>query len=302
LTKFDITLLTASKFLKAKGVDDWYVNNLLEDDRLLAEALKKRGMTVTRTNWDNPDFDWSKTKYAIFRTPWDYFNRYAEFSKWLENTSKVTKFINSIDIIKWNIDKHYMLELQDAGINIPPTIFIEPGDKRSLSVIAGTVNWNEFILKPAISGGAWHTYRINQYNIAEHENVFKELIQDKSMLLQEYQNSISSKGEVSFMVFGGRYTHAVLKRARGDDYRVQDDFGGTVHEYSPTAEEIEFAELVVKRSKPGLPYARVDVMWDNNDMLSVGELELFEPELWFRKNPPAAELLAEIIHKMFKSD
>ena len=302
MNAYDITLLTASNFLKAKDENDWYVKNILEDDRLLTEALEKHGLKVTRTNWDNPDFDWSKTKYAIFRTPWDYFNRYDEFAVWLENTSKATKFINSIDTINWNIDKHYMLELEKAGINIPPTVFIEPGDTRTLAEITEQLNWNEFILKPAISGGAWHTYRLNRSNLNGHEAVFKELIKDKSMLLQEYQYSIVEKGEVSFMLFGGRFTHAVLKKAKPNDYRVQDDFGGSVHDYAPTQSEIEFAEMVVKKSRPGIPYARVDVMWDRNEKLSVGELELFEPELWFRKYPPAAETLSEIIQKMLKSN
>ena len=97
------------------------------------------------------------------------------------------------------------------------------------------------------------------------------------------------------MVFGGKFTHAVIKKAKAGDFRVQDNFGGTVHDYSPSTSEIEFAELVVERSIPNIAYARVDVMWDNNDRLSVGELELFEPALWFSKNPTAAELLAEII-------
>lgn len=297
--KFDITLLTSSKFLSAEK-DDWYVNNILEDDRLLTDALEKRGLKVTRTNWDYPSFNWSETKFAIFRTPWDYFNRYDEFAKWLDKASAVTKFINPIEVIRWNIDKHYMLELQESGINIPPTIFVEPGDKRSLKEIVNKSGWDEFILKPAISGGAWHTYRINKDNIAKHEGIFKELIADKSMLLQEFQSNILENGEFSFMVFGGRFTHAVLKKANGGDFRVQDDWGGTVHDYSPGDNEIIFAEEVVAKSRPRLPYARVDVMKDNRGKLTLIELEVFEPELWFRKNPPAAEIFAEQVSKLFK--
>ncbi|MCC7159521.1 MAG: hypothetical protein IT281_08285, partial [Ignavibacteria bacterium] len=190
MPKFDITLITASKFLKAEE-GDWYKLNILKDDRLLREALEKHGLRVIRTNWDNPRFEWSETKFAIFRTPWDYFNRYDEFSVWLNSASKVTKFINSIDVINTNIDKHYMLDIQSAGINIPPTIFIEPGDSRTLGEIVSGLKWKEFILKPAISGGAWHTYRIKLNDVPAHEEIFKELIKDKSMLVQEYQSSIT---------------------------------------------------------------------------------------------------------------
>ncbi|HWA06517.1 MAG TPA: hypothetical protein VG961_08215 [Ignavibacteria bacterium] len=292
--KFDITLLTSSKYMTTEPGDE-FVDNILEEDRLLVAALEKRGLKVTRTYWDDPEFNWADTKCVLFRTPWDYFNRYDEFEPWLKKAGKVTKFINPLDVIYWNIDKHYMLDLEKAGINIPPTFFIEPGDKRSLTEITAELNWEEFILKPAISGGAWHTYRMNRENISEHESVFTELIMDRSMLVQEYQKSILSRGEVSYMVFGGKFTHAVLKKGKSEDFRVQENFGGTVQDYSPTREEIEFAQLVVEKAKPGIIYARVDVMKDNKSKLTLGELEVFEPALWLRKHPPAADLLADLI-------
>lgn len=293
MPQFDITLLTSSKYLSAEPGDE-FTEIILEEDRLLTSALEKRGLKVTRTNWDNPEFNWADTKCVIFRTPWDYFNRYDEFEPWLKNAGKVTKFINPIEVINWNIDKHYMLDLENAGVNIPPTVFIESGDKRSLKDITDGLNWDEFILKPAISGGAWHTYRMNKSSISEHETIFSELIQDRSMLVQEYQNSILTEGEVSYMVIGGKFTHAILKKGRADDFRVQESFGGTIHKYTPTPEEIEFAQNVVRVSKPGIVYARVDVMRDNTGRLSLGELELFEPALWLRMHPEAAELFAEI--------
>ncbi len=292
--KFDVTLLTSSQYLKAEA-DDEFTEIILEEDRLLTMALEKQGLNVARTNWDDPDFDWAETRCVLFRTPWDYFNRYDEFAPWLETAGKVTKFINPIEVINWNIDKHYMLELENAGINIPPTVFIEPGDTRTLGEITKELKWDEFILKPAISGGAWHTYRINTSNIPEHETIYKELIRDRSMLVQEYQNSILTQGEVSYMVIGRKFTHAVLKKGKTDDFRVQENFGGTVHDHLPTAEEIEFAQMVVEKSKPGIIYARVDVMLDNNGKLSLGELEVFEPALWLRKYPPAAEILAQLV-------
>ena len=42
-------------------------------------------------------------------------------------------------------------------------------------------------------------------------------------------------------------------------------------------------------------YARVDVIWNNKSELVVSELELIEPELWFRLNPHAA-ILAKYIN------
>jgi glutathione synthase/RimK-type ligase-like ATP-grasp enzyme len=291
---FDVTLITDSRYVNPPKIN-WYIQNILNDDKVVQEALEKRGLRVTRTNWDNPNFDWTQTRCAIFRTTWDYFDRFAEFSTWLDVVSTKTQLINPIETIRWNIDKHYLQDLANKGVRIPPTLFIEKGDTRSLSEITSTLPWNNFILKPAISGAARHTYKFNQTTVAEFQEFFADLIAVEDMLVQEFQHNILSKGEIAIMVFGGTVSHAVLKKARPGDFRVQDDFGGKVYPHKPTAEEIQFAEMVVKQVNPLPAYARVDLMWDNVNELVISELELIEPELWFRKNPAAAEMLAEAV-------
>lgn len=293
----DVTLLTDARYVNPVN-PDWYKQNILDDDKLVHDALVKRGLTVNRINWDSKTYDWSQTRFAVFRTTWDYFDRFKEFSGWLDHASTQTHLINPLPLVRWNIDKHYLRDLQRAGIRIPPTIFIEPGDKFTLSEILAQTTWTDCILKPAISGAARHTYRLTNGNIGEHEEIFRHLIANESLLLQEFQKPVVEKGEVAYMLFGGKFSHAVLKKAKPGDFRVQDDFGGTVHEYIPTQKEIEFAEQAVAFCKPSPVYARVDAIWNNQDELCVSELELIEPELWFRKHPPAAEMFAEAFSKL----
>lgn len=300
----DVTLLTDARYVNPV-TPDWYKQNILDDDKLVREALERRGLSVARTNWDNADYDWTKTKLAVFRTTWDYFDRYAEFSLWLDRVNTQTRLVNPLSLIRWNIDKHYLRDLEQQGIRIPPTVFIEPGDQRMLAEIITPTRWTDIILKPAISGAARHTYRLNQENISAHEEIFRQLIANESMLLQEFQNPVLEKGEVAYMLFGGKFSHAVLKKAKPGDFRVQDDFGGTVHDYQPSAKEIEFAEHAVAYCQPAPVYARVDVICNNQNELCVSELELIEPELWFRKHKPAAELFALALckkHPIFKKD
>jgi hypothetical protein len=95
------------------------------------------------------------------------------------------------------------------------------------------------------------------------------------------------------VVIGGHFTHAMLKKARTGDFRVQDDFGGTLHPYVASQPEITFAEEVVSHCRQQPYYARVDAIWDNQNLLAISELELIEPELWFRFNPAAADRLAD---------
>ncbi|MDB3906473.1 hypothetical protein N9355_03280 [Crocinitomicaceae bacterium] len=292
--QYDLTILTDHRYVTPSQIDE-YTQNVLDEDRLLAEACERLGMKVYRTNWDDPDMDWSTTKFAIFRTTWDYFERFPEFSKWLDAVQHQTKLINSKELIYWNLDKKYLKEMESKGVRIPGTIYLERNSSRSLESIVAESGWSQCILKPAVSGAARHTYKFEAGNSSDYEVIYGELIAEESMMLQEYQEQITTKGEVSYILFGGKYSHSILKKAKSGDFRVQDDFGGTLHEYQPSPEEIEFAEFALSQC-PELPvYARVDVFWNNQDELVLGELELIEPELWFRKCNTAADACAKAI-------
>ena len=65
------------------------------------------------------------------------------------------------------------------------------------------------MLKPAISGAARHTYKINIKNYTKYEKIFQKLISKESVLFKEYLKYITIEGEISLIIIGGEYTHAV---------------------------------------------------------------------------------------------
>ncbi len=292
----DVAILTESRYVNPTD-DSEYVSNILWEDNLLKSALEKYDFNVIRVDWADPKFDWNSTRCAVFRTTWDYFDRFSEFDAWLSRVKDQTMFINPIDQVRWNMNKTYLRDLKKKGVKIVETKFIEQRDARTLREIFLDLDCEDAVLKPLIAGAARHTYRINHNNIDEYEEIYHTLIYKEGMMLQPYQYSITSKGEISLMVIGGEFTHAILKKAKPGDFRVQDDFGGSVHNYEPGYLEMEFAEKVVKSCDPMPAYARVDVMWDNAGDFVLSELELIEPELWFRENMAAAEKLAREIKK-----
>ncbi len=296
----DVVILTQRDYLNPQRMDH-YTQNILNEDHLLTEALKKRGLSIDRTHWDNPDYDWTSSRYALFRATWDYYHRYPEFKRWLEKVCQEIKLINPLEIIQWSSDKHYLDFLQQKGINIPPTLFLKKGEMTDLAVLMKKNAWQNAILKPAIAGGARHTYRLTEENIEQHQEIFQHLVAKEDLLLQEFQHNICSKGEISFMLFGGQYSHAVLKKAKPDDFRVQDDFGGTIHDHQALSEELAFIHQVIQSCPYQPVYARIDVMWDNQMQLCLSELELIEPELWFRRAEGAADKMACAVENYIKS-
>lgn len=299
---FDIVLLADSRYVNPEK-KNVYVNNVLQEDQVLTDALVKEGFRVGRKAWDDPTFDWSTTRYAIFRATWDYFDRYGEFFQWFQQAAKQTQFINSKALIRWNMDKHYLKDLQVKKVHVPKTLFVETGETIGLlEAIIKAKNelhfkGDTFVIKPCIAGGARHTYKFHETEWEHYDPIFQKLIREEAMMLQEFQQRIVSDGEVSMMVFGGQYTHAILKIAKPGDFRVQDDFGGSVQEYHPSKEEIDFAEHAFAQC-PEMPmYGRADIFKDNDGKLALAELEIFEPELWFRFYPKAATLFAQQLKK-----
>ena len=297
---YDVVILTESRYLNPKKTN-WYIDQVLLEDNILLKELEKCNLKVIKKDWSDNKFDWKQTRYAIFRTTWDYFDKFDTFIKWFEKTKKETLFINSKEIILWNLNKSYLQELSKKGINIAKTIFVEEKQKITLEDLFKKSQFNEAIIKPSVSGAARDTFKITKKNHKKFESNFQKLIKKESFLFQEFLKDIQIFGEISIILIDGEYTHAVRKIAKKGDFRVQDDHGGTVEVYNPVKEEIEFAKLCVSKCPSQPIYARVDLIYDNKKNISLGELELIEPELWFRNNAKSAKLLAKKISNLVSS-
>lgn len=289
----DLALLTDHRFTASTAApDDWYLGNILQEDGLLQAALSRHGITAVRRDWADRSVDWSSFKLLVFRTTWDYFERFPEFSAWLDQVQRVVRLCNPAPTIHWNCDKHYLADLATRGIPVVPSRFIERGSTLSLEAMLEQTGWSEAVIKPCVSGAARHTYRVNTASVARVENVVRPLLRDEAFILQPFMADIQTTGEDTLMVFGGRFTHAVRKIAKPGDFRVQDDHGGTVQDHSPTPAQIELAERAMASCQPRPVYGRADLVRDAAGDWAIMELELVEPELWLRRHPPAAEAFA----------
>ncbi len=289
-----IALLTDSRYLNPEN-PNWYVQNILDDDRHLMEGLAKHGIRTVRVNWADADFDWTQVQAAVFRTTWDYFEKFDQFRSWLEKVQGRFPLHNSAELVRWNWDKHYLKDLERLGIRIPPTRVFEVGESVRLQELLDEFQCAGGIVKPTVSGAALHTYRFSRMEFETVEKLANSLLRSRAMIFQPFQNSVVERGELSLIVIDGNVTHAVKKVAKPGDFRVQDDHGGKAFSHEASIEEILFAEKAV-RACPTLPvYARVDIIQDNEGKLAVMELEVIEPELFLRFSPKAAHILADVL-------
>ncbi len=268
---------------------------LHEDDRMLVPALAELGIAGQPAVWSDAGVDWAAFDALVIRSPWDYFLRIAEFRAWLDaRRASGPRFCNAIEIIAWNFDKQYLVELAAAGIRVIPTIVVSQRDRPDIAALARGRGWNEIVIKPTIAGGGHGTRRFRLDGAEHHRDAIARTLVDCGLLVQPFLPEIMSEGELSLMFFDGAFSHAVRKRPAHGDYRVQGQFGGTVEPVDARAEWVDAARACIAAA-PALPtYARVDgVVVDGHFLLM--ELEVFEPLMFLAHHPLAAERFARAI-------
>ena len=297
----DLVVLTDPRYVNPSFPTP-YDLDVLEDDRLVVDACRALGLMVDRRSWDDPHFDWSSTRTVIFRSTWDYFDRFDEFERWLEKAKTRTQFINPQELVFWNLDKRYLLDLAAKGVDIVPTYRVTPKIKENLKEIADKHGWQEIVVKPTISATAKDTYRLTyqQLILPSIQQRFDALCEQKTMMVQPFLSRVLEEGELSVIVIGGQVTHGVRKVAKSGEYRVQSDFGGSIRLEQPDQEAIAIAQQAVQLCSEEPLYARIDLIKNDEGKWNLGEMELIEPELWFRLQPHAADVLAFAIKNSLK--
>lgn len=276
--------------------------NLCEDDLLLVKALDAIGIESRPAVWSDTSLDWQSFDALVIRTPWDYFERLEEFRAWLG--ARITSGIlmmNSSDILEWNFDKRYLQDLEKAGVSVIPSIVLERGTRNpDVAALARARGWYEVVAKPTISGSAYRTHRFQLVDAHKHAADIALTLEDRGVLIQPFLPEILTEGELSLLFFDGEFSHAVCKRPKQGDYRVQSDFGGTSETVEVRPEWIQGARACIDVA-PSLPtYARVDGVNVNGTFMLM-ELEIFEPLMFLARHPEAAARFARAIERKLRA-
>ena len=269
-----------------------------EDDRLFADALSARGDSVHAIPWSDASTRWSSFDAVVVRSCWDYFLRPDEFHAWLGRLeADGARVFNDVATLRWNADKTYLRELEARGVPVIPTHWLERGTASSLRALRRSTGWSELVVKPTVSGGAHRTWRALPGDEADDDSRLATMVDDGPVMVQPLVDVIEREGEWSLVFLDGRYSHAVLKRPRSGDFRVQREHGGSLEAGEPAASVISAAERILASTptvdEPPL-YARVDGCIVDGELLLM-ELELLEPELFLRFAPTASTRMAEAL-------
>ena len=271
-------------FLTLENTEGWFI-----DDDLVHEPLLALGWEVENVPWTTPT-DWNIYDTVVIRSTWDYQRRPDDFFEVLRQIDRSQAVLqNSLAIVKWNIDKNYLLELRSGGIELVPTILLPQLSHRDLELLGEQFGTNQLIVKPTMGANADDTFRLPD----QHPG---EVFASKPCFVQPFMQNIIDEGEYSLMYFNGTLSHTILKTVGEGDFRVQEEHGGGVQAVDEPAQSLVSAANAVMEQLPWETlYARVDLVRSDSGSFALMELELIEPCLYFRYGNEAASAFARAI-------
>lgn len=260
------------------------------DDELAAAALRAAGWKVWTIPWNDPAIDWGDFSAAVIRSTWDYQEKPDQFLTALERITQAgARLANPLEIVRWNMHKSYLLDLQARGLPVVPTVILPELTPSGLDSLINTLGSDEIILKPAISASALDTFRLQRTpgsaQIADLTARFK----GRAVLGQPFMPHILAEGEYSLFFFLGRYSHAAIKTPARGDFRVQEEHGGLTRPAEPPPAALDVARASLMQVTPAPLYARVDLVRTTAGQFALMELELIEPVLYFQLDPAAPQ-------------
>lgn len=261
--------------------------NVNNEDNQIINYLTEKGLKISKEIWNDEKVEWKNYDLAILKSPWDYFDLIKDFYAWLNKIESLNlKLLNPLATVRWNTDKHYLQDIEKAGLKVTPSIFLTKGDDIKLHQYFDSYKTDQFIVKPAVSGGSKNTFKVTTANADEINEKLTALVEIEDFIVQPFLKEIEEDGELSFLFFNGKFSHALVKKAAKGDFRVQATFGGTVHPQQPSDELVATAQKYIDQFAKGCLYARVDGAMVNNEFVLM-ELELIEPFLFLDTNQKA---------------
>ncbi|MEL6497153.1 MAG: hypothetical protein AAGJ54_13125 [Planctomycetota bacterium] len=260
------------------------------DQDLMLDALNGADLEAELAAWDDDSVDWSSFDLAVIRSTWNYHQHLGAFKEWLDRTSESTLLINPAPIVRWNLHKGYLRELDQAGLPIVPTAFVDAEQPAELASILEDRKWSDIVIKPCVSAGSARTRRFRDGTTPEAADSLASITATDDAMIQPFIPSVEDGGERSAIWIAGEATHAIVKQPRFD---TDDE---SVSDAKPVTDaERDMLETCLDIVGEGLLYARLDTMRSTNGSLLISELELIEPSLFLLQSSDATQRLADAL-------
>jgi glutathione synthase/RimK-type ligase-like ATP-grasp enzyme len=285
----DIVLVTCNTF-----------PDLNASEQLYADALRTRGIPVRVAPWNGDVSPFHNASAIILRSNWDFHHDPSTFRSWLTDLkARGALIVNPPDLVLWNMDKHYLIDLQRRGVRVPESRIVD-NDPQAIANVFDAFGWKRAVIKPTIGASGFDVELVDRKTVINTKDCLN-WTQRTPLIVQEYLPELQEAGEISCIFFDGMFSHALLKRPAVGDFRVNSRYGGRVFPLEPSPSIVEEARSVLDVLDGPVLYARLDGVV-REDRFLLTELEINEPDLDLDLAPGSAERFADATHRWLRTD
>ena len=282
-------------FLTMDSLDEF-----IEYDSLAIAPLRERGWDVDLVSWREAA-DWDAYEAVVIRTPWDYHAEPEAFVDVLRTIdASRAKLANPLEVVRWNLTKTYLRDLESRGVPIVPTVWGRDLSPATLADLHREMG-EQIVVKPTVGANADDTFWLHPDS---DPAVALAHFAHRPFMAQAFVRSVVEWGEASLFFFGGTCSHAILKTPASEDFRVQEEHGGRVVALEPEPALREAAHRAVEKAVAitahELLYARPDLVRLADGSWALMELELIEPSLYFAADPASPARFADAFVRWMK--
>ena len=88
------------------------------DQEIMMRLLADAGIEAELYPWDDESIKPSRYELCVLRSCWNYHDDAALFLQWVDLAESQTRLENHPEIVRWNIHKRYLTDLEEAGLTI----------------------------------------------------------------------------------------------------------------------------------------------------------------------------------------
>lgn len=269
------------------------------DDEHAVAPLAELGWQVATVSWRQQTIPWRDFDAVVIRSTWDYWYDVPGFLDTLADIDRQTRLANSLQLVHWNLKKSYLRDLEQRGVPIVPTLWLEGFDATRVDQYAERLGSNSLVIKPEVGANGDDAFRLSRSDDVERLSRIAGCFSGRNCLLQPFRSRVLEEGEYSLFYFNGRYSHAILKTPAAGEFRSQEERGGRIRSIEPQSLLEQRAARALAAVSPSPLYARVDLVRNAADDFELMELELIEPSLYLRTHRDAAGHFARAVNDWF---
>ena len=277
------------------------LGEFVSDADLSFEPLAEFGWQAEMVPWRDPDIDWNHYDVVYICTPWDYQDHVKEFLSVLEEVEASSAIlVNNLELVRWNLEKNYLQDLEQRGAAIVPSLFRDIFDAAEVPAWFDAHRTDKVVVKPLVGANADHIIVVPMPVAPEAVESLQATYASRPFFVQPFMEGIRTEGEYSTFFFAGEYSHAILKKPAVNDFRTQEEHGAEILSVTAPQALIDSAHDVVALVEPQPVYVRADFVRDDADQFLLMELELIEPALYLRTDPGSAARFARAVNERFE--